>query len=253
MNVMLDHSANEVNKKGNEVYVAQQEVEVTPDKSANFLEYGLWGAGIALVIYIFATKPSDAGLIATIFKALCALIPAGWFFWQKKQTESYFAAHQQKIQAAASEIDNYTANRAKILIDIYELTHGAIRLDKDVMTAVAAYRGGVNITPENRNQIAKTVDNAFRALLPQIEAYPDLKAHSAIEEAMRQNVYWTKEVTATRTQYNDLVSQWNRDIFQWPIKRMMAASMHLHTMIPFALSEDQRNTYNSVSFKNSAS
>ena len=134
MNVMLDHSANEVNKKGNEVYVAQQEVEVTPDKSANFLEYGLWGAGIALVIYIFATKPSDAGLIATIFKALCALIPAGWFFWQKKQTESYFAAHQQKIQAAASEIDNYTANRAKILIDIYELTHGAIRLDKDVMT-----------------------------------------------------------------------------------------------------------------------
>ena len=248
MNIMLDNSATEENKKGHEVYVSQRSIQVTPDQMATYLEYGLWGLGAFIFLYVFSTKSADAVLILTLLKALCGFVPAIWFLLRKKDAESYFAALQQKIQAAASEIDNYNRTRFDVLRNLFELTKASVKLDKEVMTTVAAYRGGINITNENRNQVAGTIDNAFRALLPQIEAYPDLKAHAAIADAMQQNNYLTKELTAARTCYNDLVLQWNRDLFQWPIRRMTAASMQLKTMIPFALSADERKKCDEISF-----
>ncbi len=248
MNIMLDNSATEANKKANEVFVAQQRVLVEEDKSANYLEYGLWGIGFFLFFYIFITKPTGDGFIVTLLKALCTLAPAAIFFWQKKQAESYFAALMQKVNSAASEIDNYIKQRGVILSNLFKLTKESVNLDKDVMSAVSAYRGGVNPNGENRNEVASAIDGGFRALLPQIEAYPDLKAHSAIAQAMQENSSLEREITATRTLYNDLVSQWNRDVFQWPIKRMVAAKMGLKTLIPFSLSAEEKRTFEQVSY-----
>ena len=248
MNIMLDNSATEANKQANEVFVAQQRIQVEEDKSAVYLEYGLWGIGLFLFFYIFITKPTDDGFMVTLLKALCTLVPAAVFFWMKKQAESYFAALMQKVNAAASEIDNYIRQRGVILGNLFQLTKESVSLDKDVMAKVAAYRGGVSPDGGNRNEVASAIDNGFRALLPQIEAYPDLKAHSAIADAMQQNQYLEREITATRTHYNDLVAQWNRDVFQWPIKRMVAAKMRLKTLIPFALGADEKRNMENVSY-----
>ena len=248
MDIMLDNSATEANKNANEVFVAQQRVQIEEDKSATYLEYGLWGIGLFLFFYIFITKPQNDGFMVTLLKALCTLAPAAIFFWQKKQAEAYFASLMQKVNSAASQIDNYIKQRGVILGNLFQLTKDAIKLDKEVMSSVAAYRGGVSPDGGNRNEVASAIDNGFRALLPQIEAYPDLKAHSAIAQAMQENTLLEKEVTATRTLYNDLVFQWNRDVFQWPIKRMVAAKMHLKTLIPFALSAEDKRAMENVSY-----
>lgn len=116
----------------------------------------------------------------------------------------------------------------------------AIDLDKDVMKAVAAYRGGVNLNDSSRNTVSNQLDMAFGRLFPQVEAYPELKAHAAIAEAMQQNAYLQKEITAARNLYNDTVNQWNASLFNWPTKMIVAARAGYTTRIPFSTSAEMK-------------
>ena len=109
-----------------------------------------------------------------------------------------------------------------ILTNVVGLVDRAIDLDKDVMKAVAALRGG-SVNESNRNEVNAQVGSALGRLFPQVEAYPELKAHSAIADAMQQNNYLQREITAARTVYNSRVTQWNTDIFSWPTKMIVAA------------------------------
>ena len=101
------------------------------------------------------------------------------------------------------------------------------------MKAVAAFRGGAQM---ERNEVQNRLDGAFGRIFPQVEAYPDLKAHAAIADAMQQNAYLQKEITAARSLYNDTVNQWNSDVFDWPTKQIVAARAGYTTRIPFSAS-----------------
>ena len=73
-----------------------------------------------------------------------------------------------------------------------------------------------------------------------MEVYPDLKSQNTIADAMQQNSYLQREITAARTVYNSRVTQWNTDIFRWPTKMIVAARQHYTTRIPFSVSEETR-------------
>ena len=81
-----------------------------------------------------------------------------------------------------------------------------------------------------------------------MEAYPELKAHAAIADAMQQNSYLQKEITAARSLYNDTVYQWNRDIFDWPAKMIVAAKEGYTTRIPFTASAETKEKARAVFF-----
>ena len=83
---------------------------------------------------------------------------------------------------------------------------------------------------------------------PQVEAYPDLKAHQAIADAMQQNNYLQREITAARTVYNSRVTQWNTDLFSWPTKMIVAARQGYTTRIPFTASAETREMARSKFF-----
>ncbi|MBO6004787.1 MAG: LemA family protein, partial [Verrucomicrobia bacterium] len=150
-------------------------------------------------------------------------------------------------QADASTIDNYLEQRVRILQNLAKLVEKAIDLDKDVMKAVAAFRGG-RLPEGERNQVAAQIDGAFGRLFPQVEAYPDLKAHAAIADAIQQNSYLQKEITAARTLYNDTVNQWNTDVFRWPTKMIVAARAGYTTRIPFTASAEVKEQAKGVFF-----
>ena len=249
MDTMLDFSANAANQERNDVFVAQRSIQIEPDKSATALFYGVGLAGLAVLVFMLARKPADAEFLPTLLKGICALIPFAILFWQKKQTVSHFQALQQKINGVASEIDNYIDQQIDILKNVAPLVEKSIDLDKDVMKSVAAFRGGVNITNENRNAVASEVSSTYRALVPHLEAYPDLKAHAIIAEAMQKAEHLRKEITAARTLYNDRVTQWNREVFEWPIKRMVAAEERYRTMIPFAIDAGRKQDSHQVFFQ----
>ena len=184
--------------------------------------------------------PVKVGFGSTLFEIMlwvCGILPGVIFLFMKIGAANYFRKLQQKIQADASQIDNYLEQRVMILQNVAPLVAKAIDLDKDVTKSVAAFRGGM-LPDADRNTVARDIDGAFGRLFPQVEAYPELKAHAAIADAMQQNSYLQKEITAARTLYNDTVNQWNNDLFCWPTKMIVAAKAGYITRIPFTASAE---------------
>jgi LemA protein len=196
--------------------------------------------------------PVKVGTGSTVFEIalwVCGIIPGLVFLIKKIQAQNYFRQLQQKIQHDASQIDNYLEQRVVILQNLAKLLDKAISLDKDTMTQVAAYRGGVNPNSDtSRNDTAQKVDSLFGNVNIAMEKYPELKAHEEIADAIQQNSYLQKEITAAREVYNDTVNQWNQDIMAWPVKMMVAAKAGYTSRIPFTASKDMKEKARSVLF-----
>lgn len=217
----LDELTGPVNEAGRDVNVIEKKLEVKTGFGSVLFEVMLWVLGI---------------------------IPGIIFLFMKINAKNYFQQLQQKIQADASNIDNFLDQRVQILKNVAALVEKAIDLDKDVMKSVAAYRSGIGLSDEERNSLSLSLDRGMGRLFPQVEAYPELKAHAAIADAMQQNNYLQKEITAARALYNDTVNQWNRDIFDWPTKMIVAAKEGYTTRIPFTASAEVKERAREVFF-----
>lgn len=204
--------------------------EMTGSANAN-------GRDINVIEKQIPVRVGVGSLIFEILLWLCGILPGVIFLFMKIGARNYFRQLQQKIQADASTIDNYLEQRVQILQNVAPLVSKAIDLDKDVMKSVAAFRGG-RLSEESRNAVSNDLDRSFGRLFPQVEAYPELKAHAAIADAMQQNSYLQREITAARSLYNDTVNQWNTDIFAWPTKMIVAAKAGYTTRIPFTASAE---------------
>ena len=188
--------------------------------------------------------PVKTGVGSVIFEVLLwilGIIPGIVFLFMKVKAGNYLSQLQQKIQHDASQIDNYLEQRVVILQNCAKLLDKAIDLDKTTMTQIAAYRSGANPNDDGaRNQMAQQIESVGRSINLAFENYPDLKAHAEIADAMQQNAYLQKEITAARDLYNDTVFTWNSAIQQWPTKMIVAARAGYTTRIPFSTSEEIR-------------
>lgn len=183
--------------------------------------------------------PVEVGVGSTIFEILLwvlGIIPGVVFLFMKIKAKNYFQQLEQKLQHNASQIDNYLEQRVVVLQNCARLLDRAIDLDKTTFENIAKYRSGA--TDEARNEAASQIDALSRNVSIAFENYPDLKAHDEIEEAMRQNMYLQREITAARELYNDTVNTWNRDVFAWPTKMIVAARAGYTTRLPFIASEE---------------
>ena len=195
--------------------------------------------------------PIRVGLGSALFEILlwvCGIVPGVIFLFMKISAKNYFQKLQQKIQADASQIDNFLEQRVMILQNVARLIEKAVALDSEVMKAVAAFRGGASMSDASRNTMAAQLDSAFGRLFPQVEAYPELRAHQAIAQAMQQNDYLQREITAARALYNDTVTQWNTDLYSWPTKMIVAARSGYTTRIPFTASAEVKAQARAVFF-----
>lgn len=208
----LDEINGPSNDSGRDIKVIERQIPVTVGWGSTLFEVMLWVAGI---------------------------LPGLIFLFMKINALAYLRKLQQKIQADASQIDNYLEQRVVILQNVVGLVQRSVDLDKDVLKSVAAFRSGINPANDGeRNARAQQVDQIYANVNVAFEAYPELRAHAALADAMRQNSYLQKEITAARTLYNDTVSQWNSDIFAWPTKQIVAAKVGYTTRIPFTASAE---------------
>lgn len=196
--------------------------------------------------------PVKVGFGSTLFEIMLwvlGIIPGIIFLVKKIKTKNYFYALEQKLQHNASQIDNYLEQRVMILQNCAKLVDKAVGLDKETFSNIAMYRSGNTAqTDEARNEIAGKLDGIGRSINIAFENYPELKAHQEIADAMQQNAYLQKEITAAREVYNDTVYTWNRDIFAWPTKMIVAARAGYTTRIPFAASKEVKEQARGVFF-----
>lgn len=196
------------------------------------------GRDINVIEKQLSPKVGTGSLVFEILLWVPFILPGLIFLFMKISARNYFKALEQKIQHNASQIDNYLEQRVQILQNVVGIVERAVDLDKDVMKTVAQFRGGVNPNEENRSLIAGALDNAMGSIRVAFEAYPDLKAHRALADAMQQNSYLQREITAAREVYNDTVLKWNQDIFAWPTKMIVASKAGYTTRIPFSVSKE---------------
>mgnify|MGYP001474782775 CR=1 FL=1 len=209
----LDEMTGPVNKEGRDINVIEKQLPAKTGAGSIVFEVALWLLGI---------------------------LPGLIFLFMKINAQKYFRQLQQKIQHNASQIDNYLEQRVQILQNVVGIVQKSIDLDKDVMKTVAAFRGGANPTEETRSEVANKLDSAMRSINVAFEAYPDLKAHQSLADAMQQNSYLQREITAAREVYNDTVLKWNQDIFAWPTKMIVASKAGYVTRIPFTASKETK-------------
>ncbi len=246
---LLDEVTGPVNNEGRDIHVIDRQLPVTVGFGSTLFEIALWVTIPILVILYVAIMGAtlENPLLVAVIGCVAGILPGVIFIFMKINARNYFQQLEQRIQAEASNIDNFIEQRVQILQNVVGIVDRAIDLDKDVMKSVAALRGG-SINAENRNDVNSQVTTAFGRLFPQVEAYPELKAHSAIADAMQQNSYLQKEITAARTVYNNRVTQWNTDIFAWPTKMIVAARQGYTTRIPFTASAETREMARSKFF-----
>ena len=237
---LLDEMTGPVNDQGQDVRVINRQIPVTVGFGSTLFEIALW-VTIPLLVLVFALvgNVENPGMVILV-GCILGILPGVIFIFMKINAKNYFQQLEQKIQAEASNIDNYLEQRVQILQNVVGLVNRAVELDSTVMTAVAALRSGGSVNESNRNEVVEQVNTAFGRLFPQVEAYPELKAHNAIADAMQQNNYLQREITAARTVYNSRVTQWNTDIFSWPTKMIVAAKQGYTTRIPFTISNETR-------------
>lgn len=218
---MLDELNPEVREEGLDTNVIAKKIPVTVGKGSLVFEILLW---------------------------VCGILPGVIFLIMKVKAGNYFQQLEQRIQHDASQIDNYLEKRVMVLQNCARLLEKAIDLDKSTYENIAMYRSGNSSADEARNEVAGKLDAMANNINVAFENYPDLKAHREIADAMQQNMYLQKEITAARDLYNDTINTWNRDIFDWPTKQIVAAKKGYTTRIPFTASAEIKQQAKGVFF-----
>ena len=196
--------------------------------------------------------PAKVGAGSTVFEVilwLLGILPGLIFLFKKINAKKHFNQLEQRIQRNASQIDNYLEQRVMVLQNCARLLDKAIDLDKSTFIEISKLRSNNDDTAdEKRNEISGKIDNISRDINVAVENYPDLKAHREIEDAMQQNMYLQREITAARELYNDTINEWNKDIFAWPTKMIVASKNGYTTRIPFVASKEIKEKAKDVFF-----
>lgn len=196
--------------------------------------------------------PAEVGFGSTLFEVflwICGILPGVIFLFMKISAKKHFDQLQQKIQRNASQIDNYLEQRVMVLQNCARLLDKAIDLDKSTFENIAKYRSGnTGDADVARQAMGDKVESISRDINVAVENYPDLAAHREIADAMQQNMYLQREITAARELYNDTINEWNKDIFAWPTKMIVAAKNGYTTRIPFVASKEIKEQAKSVFF-----
>ncbi len=195
-----------------------------------------------------SVKVGAGSVIFEVALWVLGIIPGIVFLFMKTSAKKHFMQLEQKLQHDASQIDNYLEQRVMVLKNCAALLDKAIELDKSVFENIAKYRSGSSDADTARNELAGQLDGLSGKINVAFENYPELRSHEAISEAMRQNAYLQREITAARELYNDTVNTWNRDIFAWPTKMIVAAKNGYTTRIPFIASKEIKEQARDVFF-----
>ena len=219
-NLLDEQDKTLINEEGTDVHVINKKLPVTVGTGTKVFEFFMW---FPFVI---------PGIVLAV---------------KKRHAKDFLLSLEQKLQHDASSIDNYMVQRVTVLENTARLLEKSIELDKTLFNEIAKTRSG-KVTDDNRNEVNAKIDQIERSINVAVEAYPELKAHADIQEAMQQNRYLQELITAAREVYNDTVYRWNSAIQEWPTKRMVAAKEGYTTRIPFTASKEIKDKAEKVFF-----
>ena len=151
-------------------------------------------------------------------------------------TYNSLVAQRENVDTQYSAIETQLQRRIDLIPNIVNTVKGYAAHESEVFGAVSDARARLAgaSTKEEAAEADSELTSAVSRLLMIAENYPDLKAHQELEDAMQQNSYLQREITAAREYYNDVVAQWNMAVNTLYIQQLVAAEQGYTTRIPFA-------------------
>ena len=138
MGNLLDEVTGPVNDQGRDVHVIDRQLPVKIGFGSTLFEIALWiTIPVLVLLYVLIMGATlENALLVGIVGCLAGILPGVVFIFMKISARNYFLQLEQRIQAEASNIDNYLEQRVQILQNVVGLVERAIDLDKDVMKGV---------------------------------------------------------------------------------------------------------------------
>lgn len=234
-----DEMKNENIKEKQETNVINKQIKVTATSGEKTVPYIVTLVGIILLVYGIYSKDYVAGAIG-LFIGIYSYLAMG-------KISAQFNAAEQEIQKAAIEIDNYMKQRIIILENLAKLIEKSIDTNEKIPIDITKYKNG-NFTDKTRNEVDLKLNNATRNINALLENKPELKKQKAIQDAIQQNAKLQRKTANAKTLYNEAVNTWNREIFEFPLKKIVAAKEGRTTRIPFIANEEIKQKSKEVFF-----
>ena len=222
---------NENIKEGQQTNVIYRQIKVTATSGEKKVPYIVTFVGIILLIYGIYSKDYVAGAIG-IFIGIYPYLAMG-------KISAQFNAAEQEIQKAATEIDSCMKQRIIILENLAKLIEKSIDTNEKIPIDTTKYKNG-NFTDKTRNEVNRKLNNVTKKINALLENNPELKKQKAIQDAIQQNAKLQRKIANARTLYNEAVNTWNKEIFEFPLKKIVAANEKRTTRIPFAATEETK-------------
>ena len=234
-----DKMKNENIKEGQETNAIYNQIKVTATSGEKKVPYIVTLVGIILLVYGIHSKDYVAGAIG-LFIGIYPYLAMG-------KISAQFNAAEQEIQKAANEIDSCMKQRIIILENLAKLIEKSIDTNEKIPIDTTKYKNG-NFTDKTRNEADLKLNNAIRNINVLLENNPELKKQKAIQDEIQQNAKLQRKIANARTLYNEAVNTWNREIFEFPLKKIVAAKEGRTTRIPFIANEEIKQKSKEVFF-----
>jgi LemA protein len=145
--------------------------------------------------------------------AFLLLISIGWTWGSYNN----FITGRQNIKTMWSNIKTEYQRRADLLYNLAEAVKSYAKFEKNTLVDVIAMRNG-NFGRNAREEMSKmkSLDDFFSRLLVVFERYPKLKANETYKRLMREVRITEDRVNIARTEYNDVVRDYNLSVKMFP-------------------------------------
>lgn len=234
-----DEMKNENIKERQETNSINKQIKVTATSGEKKVPYIVTLVGIILLVYGICSEDYVAGAIGLVI----GIYP----WWAMGKISAQFNAAEQEIQKVANEIDSCMKQRTIILENLAKLIEKSVDTNEKIPMDTTKYKNG-NFTDKTRNEADRKLNDITRNINAILENNPELKRQKAIQDAIQQNAKLQRKIANAKTLYNEAVNTWNKEIFEFPLKKIVAAKEGRTTRIPFIANEEIKQKSKEVFF-----
>lgn len=150
------------------------------------------------------------GIVAIIVIAALMFIPS----------YNKFVTLEEDVNKSYAQVENQLQRRMDLIPNLVNTVKGFAAHEKEVIGEISEARSKLAgaAGPEEQAAANDELSGALSRLLVVVENYPDLKANENFRQLMDELAGTENRISVARQDYNDVVSEYNRQVKRFPGK-----------------------------------